>query len=82
MRNDEKIAAIRQYMNDNPKEADCPVLNAVIRYLGENEIEQAQYKVKLDSDKFWNPKKMLRFLDTLGLVDNEYRSRLQRNGTL
>lgn len=74
----EKIAAIKQYMAENRGENNCPVLGAVIFYLNEGEIEQAQYKIMLDSDKFSDRKKVLRFLDTLGLISPEYQERLNR----
>lgn len=77
-----RIEAIKKYMAENPKETDCPVLTAVVFYLERGEEEQAKYKVMLDSDKFYNRKSVLKFLDNLGLLDDEYKARLTRWGTL
>jgi hypothetical protein len=71
-----RIASIRRYMSETGESPS--VLNAVIWYLERDDIEAAQNKVELDSDKFHDRRLTCRFFDTLGLLSEKYRARLKR----
>jgi len=67
---DDKIARIRQYMADNPTEA-LSVFEAVIRALDRDDEPAARYKIRLDSDKFSDRKKVLSFFESVQLWDRK-----------
>ena len=72
-----KIREIREFSAAHPRVSPT-VLNAVIFYLEDGEIEKAQSKIKLDFDKFGlEADETLDFLDSLGLIDSKYQERLR-----
>lgn len=82
MSNEEKIAAIRKFMSENPRQHNCSVLSAAIRHLENGNLTGAQYKVQIDTDKFLDRKTVLNFLDSIGMLSNEYREHLRSWGVL
>lgn len=76
-----RVEAIRKFAAENPREAGH-VLDQVIQYLEGGDEGSARYKVKLDTDKFLDRKKVLAFFNSIELLDDEYKDRMIKAGVI